>query len=642
MNILAPANFAFAALIGAILLLYMLRLKRRERIISSTFLWPSALRDLQANSPWQKLRSSPLMWLQIAFLALCVLALVRPALRVLAGGGQNMAIILDASASMSATDIAPTRFARAQNEARRLVDALSPGDSAAIILCGAQTRVLIAPTNNKNALKSAINAASAQDTSNNLNDAIALASSLLQKKNGAQIYLLSDGAAPALSEISSATRGLQFVKIGARNDNIAITALDARRGYASGSQYQIFATVRNYSPRAQSINLKLARDGNVVAVRPLTIAAGAQQSQLFDDLNIGAGTWSVRFDADDDLKADNIAYTQIAAQRAVRVLMVSDGDLFLERALNIDPNVQLLTSNLAGYAAARAKNDFDIVVCDGQIPPDETPANQLIFGAVDADSPVVNRGAKTEFAANPSVVDWDKKDAVTQFAPWSDVRFAQSLAVKTKPWARALVESENTPLVVVGQRGARRVVWCGFSLSQTDLPLRVAFPIFITNAVRWLSNQNGGETTTLRSGQSVPLDVPKNAANVTVSLPDGTTRQIAVNASANGARNASANSATNGAANDENSDTTPLFSGADRVGEYSISSDGGNAKTGFAVSLLSAQESDLMPRDTLRSDDGKSVVAENRPRANRELWSFFVAAALLILGLEWWIYHRGA
>src|SRR4028119_41861 len=142
MNLISPQNFLFAGLIGIVVLLYVLRLKRREHVVSSTMLWQSALRDLQANSPWQKLRSSLLMWLQIAFLVLAVLALVRPALRVLTSGGQNIAIIVDASGSMAATDVSPSRFERARGEANRLINALSTGDSATVISAGSQTGVL--------------------------------------------------------------------------------------------------------------------------------------------------------------------------------------------------------------------------------------------------------------------------------------------------------------------------------------------------------------------------------------------------------------------------------------------------------------------------------------------------------------------
>jgi hypothetical protein len=66
------------------------------------------------------------MWLQIAFLVLAVLALVRPALRVLTSGGQNIAIIVDASGSMAGTDVKPFAFraraCRSQSPHQRTVD----------------------------------------------------------------------------------------------------------------------------------------------------------------------------------------------------------------------------------------------------------------------------------------------------------------------------------------------------------------------------------------------------------------------------------------------------------------------------------------------------------------------------------------
>ena len=628
MNFIAPQNFIFAALLGAILLLYILKMKRRERTVSSTLLWQTALRDLQANAPWQKLRSSLLMWLQLLFVALCVLALVRPAVFSLARGGQNIAIILDASASMNATDIAPSRFARAQNEATKLINALSSSDSATIIAAGSSTRVLAPLTRDKTALKNAINRATTQDTSNNLRDAITLAASLLQKRGGAQIYVLSDGAVAPLNDLSTGKSQIQFVKIGARNDNVAITALDARRSYAQGSATQLFVSVRNFSASAKTINLQLLRDGQLVAVRPTQIAAKNATSQLFDDVEFAPGLWSVKIDSDDDLATDNVAYVRIAPRRALRVLLVSEGNVFLERALNINPDVKLFQTTVGGYANARANGDFDVVVCDGEAPPDAANANVLLFGATPSFAPVEKL---VGFVSSPSVADTDRKHPVTQFAPWNDVRFAQSQNARLKPWGKTIVESESAPLVVVGENGGKRAVWCGFRLNETDLALRVAFPIFITNAVRWLSSTRTQDATDAagaaqRTGQSVTLDVPQTAQTVTVTRPDKTTQNV---------QRDSENNAAN--------DATLVYAGADKVGEYSMS--GGNGqnsfKSQFGASLLNAAESDLTPRDALRVADNTSIAGENTARSNRELWGFLAFAALSLLAIEWWVYHRG-
>jgi hypothetical protein len=609
MNFISPFNFFFAALIGALLLLYVLRLRRKERVVSSTLLWQTALRDLQANAPWQKLRSSLLMWLQILFLVFAIIALARPAIKVLSSGGQNIAIILDASGSMKATDVAPSRFASAQSEANRLINALSSGDAATIISASNQTRVLAPLTAHKNVLKSAVASAKTSDTGCNLRDAIVLAASLLQKKKNAQVYVLSDGAVTPINDLALGDLGLQFVKIGKRNDNVAITAMDVRRGYGGGAA-QVFVTVRNFSNTERKINLDLAHDGDLISVHPLTIPAKSTQSQLFD-AEYPSGLFSVSFDEKDDLQTDNAAYANLAAPRTIKVLLLSNGDLFLEKALNVDPNVQLVRAS----TPAAASGDYDVVVCDGLAPPN-TKANQLVFNTITDLSPVEKIGV----VSTPSVADWDRKHPVARYANWSDVRFARSPAVKLKAWGQSVVDAESTPLVVAGERDGRRVVWCGFDVRDTDLPLRVAFPIFIQSTLRWLTAPRGTSTQVLeskpfRAGDAVPLSPPANVKAINVAFPDKSTRRVPV-------------------------ETNPLlFSLADEAGVYTASA--GSWKKTFGVNLLSKNESDLAPRDAIQVGQSKTVSGENRARANKELWGYLALLAIVLLGIEWWIYHRG-
>ena len=78
MSLLTPTALALLALSIPILLLWMLKLRRRNVTVSSTMLWSKLLRDREANAPWQKLRRNLLLLLQLAILAALVLALARP------------------------------------------------------------------------------------------------------------------------------------------------------------------------------------------------------------------------------------------------------------------------------------------------------------------------------------------------------------------------------------------------------------------------------------------------------------------------------------------------------------------------------------------------------------------------------------
>ena len=82
MQFLTPLAFLLASLAIPIILLYMLKLRRKQIQVSSTLLWVQLLRDQQANAPWQKLRRNLLLILQLLILAALVVALARPAIQV--------------------------------------------------------------------------------------------------------------------------------------------------------------------------------------------------------------------------------------------------------------------------------------------------------------------------------------------------------------------------------------------------------------------------------------------------------------------------------------------------------------------------------------------------------------------------------
>lgn len=609
MNLLAPLNLAFALLSAAIVVLYLLRLRRKERVVSSTLLWQESLRDAQANAPWQKLRQSLLMWLQIAVVILAALALARPAITVMSTQGQTIAIIMDASASMRATDVSPSRFGAAQREAARLVGGLTGPDEATVIAAGHATRVVSPLTRDKNALRRAINGALPQDTAANLGDAIALAASLLHDKKPARIYVLSDGGSPVGANVQAGAATVQFVKIGSRSDNVALTAMDARRGYADGARAQIFVTARNFSPTARTVNLELARDGDLFSVRPLTLPAGGSRSELFEGA-FTSGLFSARLVVNDDLAADNIAYAALAPAQKSTVLLISAGNVFLEKALSLDSNVDLVR---VSPGEPLPSGRFDVVVCDSEEPRNLPNTNLLLFNSTPAGAPVEK--AKGLLAV-PGVADWNRKHPVTANASWADLRIAESLNARPKPWAQTLVEAERGPLVVAGQQGGKRSIWVGFDIRASDLPLRVTFPIFITNALRWLGgSRTAGEAISPRTGDTVTLSVPPSAKQITITAPDKATRAVPVDG------------------------TSAVYDGATQAGLYQAS--GTSWKTSFGVSLLNPAESDLTPHDSL-AIGGKEVSGTSTARANRELWPWVVVAALMLLVGEWWVFHRGA
>jgi Ca-activated chloride channel homolog len=129
MSFLAPLSLLWLLLLAPIILFfYLLKLKRREVEVSSVYLWSQLIKDVQANSPFQKLRKNLLLLLQLLIVAFLVFGLARPFLSVRALGGENVVVILDGSASMQSRDGSDgalpggTRFDAAKRAVLRMVE----------------------------------------------------------------------------------------------------------------------------------------------------------------------------------------------------------------------------------------------------------------------------------------------------------------------------------------------------------------------------------------------------------------------------------------------------------------------------------------------------------------------------------------
>src|SRR5215212_12022645 len=116
------AAFAAGIVIPTLLVLYFLKLRRREMTVPSTLLWRKAIQDLQVNAPFQKLRRNLLLLLQLLLLLLLTLALSRPVSNITPTAGKMTVIIVDRSASMAAIDInGKSRLEDAKRRAKDLV-----------------------------------------------------------------------------------------------------------------------------------------------------------------------------------------------------------------------------------------------------------------------------------------------------------------------------------------------------------------------------------------------------------------------------------------------------------------------------------------------------------------------------------------
>src|SRR5262245_60584227 len=131
MSFLAVTGFqaALLALIttGVIVALYFLKLRHRRVVVASSFLWTRVIDDQQAQWWWYKIRRVMSILLAVVIGLVIAMAVARPEIHWITGGGEHTLLVLDTSPSMLArTSDGQTRWQHAVNTAIRLVNAAAP------------------------------------------------------------------------------------------------------------------------------------------------------------------------------------------------------------------------------------------------------------------------------------------------------------------------------------------------------------------------------------------------------------------------------------------------------------------------------------------------------------------------------------
>ncbi|MDQ3870291.1 MAG: VWA domain-containing protein, partial [Chloroflexota bacterium] len=142
MPFLAPLGLLGLLFIPLILAFYMLRLRRLERTVSSTYLWQQLVRDVEANAPWQRLRRSLLLLLQLLLVVALTLVVARPFAERDARLARDVVLVLDASASMAATDVFPDRLTAAKRTAISALNDLPADGTVSVVAAAGSARIV--------------------------------------------------------------------------------------------------------------------------------------------------------------------------------------------------------------------------------------------------------------------------------------------------------------------------------------------------------------------------------------------------------------------------------------------------------------------------------------------------------------------
>jgi hypothetical protein len=662
-NFLAPWWGLMGLLAVPLVALYLLKVRRPAMEISSTLLWSKALADMRASTPFQKLRRNLLLLLQLLILAALVFTLMRPVIQAQAGQTRAGVIVIDATASMQALDggggvegpegavKGETRLERAKAEAKKLVATMRPGDRFKLIADGGGlNRVGYDFLSSKSELNALIDSVKASDGASDLSESLILAAESLRAIGGQQggtdstvvagkVWLFSDGVGVRVPDVvGKSGELLQFVKVGASDHSLGVTQLSVTPVPKEPNTYQVFVGLRNAWETERRVRVLLAygeKDSFLPGqAQAVTVAPRGLGSMVFEKVNIdvtkgGGGKLFVRVEeTDDDFLLDNTAFGIVEPGRNVKVALVTRGNQILENFVKSGVKVGDMDARIVTPEAFAASGSGDMIpdlVILDRIVPAVLPKVDTLFMRPDVRS-AGGGGAEvagfklTGEIADPTVSRWRREDPVMQYLDLVDLRMSRALVMERDPEMVELLSASETPLVAYKDFGGVRRYLVGFSpFVESNWWADRSFVYFLKNVVEQTRLRHYiGMPQVVATGSPAKLfNLGENVADgtkVTIGLPDGSVEEVAVKGG------------------------SVQFERTDRAGFYEVTT--GPKKSLFAANLLSSSESLIGPKSLETSTGGNVEEATSVVSVNKEVWKWLALAALVILLVEWWVYHR--
>lgn len=677
----------------ALVLLYFLKLRRKAVEVPSTFLWRKSIEDLHVNSLFQWLRDNVLLLVQLA----AVLLLIYSALAFQLHGrsssaGKHYIVLLDSSASMATTDVSPSRLEAARKQALELIDGRPEGDTGMVIEFNSRAAILQPYTRDKALLRAAVRRVSQTARTTRIDEALSLADSLANPHRSgddqavrpagenpaeartyvapdgiaAEVHLFSDGRFPDVPAFAAGNLALVYHRAGAGGanmvNNVGIVSFNAVRDEKDPSRMQTFVRVLSFRKEAAEVTVELEwrktgqgefnlRDKKLTLPGRFLEPGDPKKKQPPRET---PGEGAVTFDLDDIDEGTNVvlharlknhrdqfalddeAWLVAGVVRKARVLIVTPGNDVLRHFFDLEEtskvaNVSYIVPNELSdakkYLQPARAGAFDLVVFDRCAPPEEDAlplANTFFVGDV---PPPWKRGEqpplRNALIRNPA----SGHSLMRHLTGLDEIAFSEAFRFdlrdqRVPPRVPRLLEADReTALLFVLPRRSFRDLVLTFPLVNakgewtTNWSLKLSFPVFLRNVLYQLGNvSDQAAEETVQPGDVKVLRPDATPDRVEVADPGKTTHRVG-----------------RGPGGEFS------YLNTDRPGVYQATWPGGGRL--FAVNLLDAEESNTQPRDEIKIGE-TAVEADQERLASYDTWKWVALAALVLLLMEWAVYHR--
>lgn len=605
---------------AAVTVLYVLKLRKRRIEVPFSPLWRQILLEHKQQSDlWRKLRRFFSWLLHILMVALLAFALADPHFEDEVLEGRHILLLVDSSASMAATDVSGgvNRLDVAKRQAREILETMGPDDRVMLVNFNNQVQPLSPFVAEASILEQPLRDIQLAATNTDFAQAISFAADSLRDESNGELVIITDAAGIAPDAFAEVDFGenttVRHLKVGESEGNIAVTAFNVRRYLANKQDFELFLKVQSYFDRPVSAEVQIHADGRLVDTKPISLEAGEVYQRFYPSQAVAGEMLEARVkltsaDARDVFPLDDRAYALLPKIENARVEVVTDGNLYLEGPLLLNPNLEVTRTEPSNWTPQPDK--FDAVFFDRFTPPLPERGNFFLIDPRGENSPWESRGELND----PIITQVRKTHPLMRWITLADVNIGTASRLRmTKDDEVVASSAVGAPILFTRIEPERRLAGLSFDVRNSDFPLRVAFPVMLLNVIDWFRADDDSLVESYKTGETWSIPLASESGEATVKTPSGDAYQV------------------------------PVYEGSAVVfgvetGFYEIGHAGETIR--IAANLVDPTESAIAPVNlefgaTKTAPDASSLVFDRT-----EIWIWVLLALMLLLLLEWVTYNR--
>ncbi len=492
MSFLNPAGLWGLLGIPVLILIYIIKPKFREKLVTSTFIWKLSQKYKKKSLPWQ-ISNLLLFMVQLITIVAISLILARPVI-VTEDGAAEKIVVLDASASMMVKGEAGSRFEIAKEQICELADDMESYGKMTVILAGTESYTLVERSGSERNIKELVNSAECTYGKADISGAFLLAEEVLTENPDAAIYLFTD-------KQYETNGSIQVVDVSEEAWNVAVCSMEVCK--AENRELIFSAELTSYGKDAAA-TVVLYVDDVLADAQLVGLLADIPTTVEFADLGIRQyETARVYVEAADAIPADNEYHLLDGKEPSYEVLLVSEKPTFLEAALLTFETISVTT-----VASFEELDQGEQYLPDGTLIED-IPSSGYDLYVYDTVMPKTLPGDGAVWIINPEKVpkgvtfklgDPVVSEAYLETAPdtgsvlfaaltkevsVNEVYINEYLGISSALGFETLFTCNDAPVILAGEAENVRAVLFAFDLGASNLPLRIAYPALIHNMVQY-------------------------------------------------------------------------------------------------------------------------------------------------------------